>query len=159
MHIRLLSSLAIFLFLAACADDGTPEPGETFGAEFSTATVEPAASLSSSYSPDDLSDSVRLTLRGTVAEVCQAKGCWMTITTADGSEMKVTFKDYGFFVPKDISGREVIMHGVAYTQLTSVDELRHFAEDAGESPDAISAIDEPRAELRFLADGVQLLRD
>ena len=83
----------------------------------------------------------------------------MTIAAGSDQTMMVKFKDYGFFMPKDISGREVVMNGKAYYQTTSVDELRHYAEDAGKSADEIAAITEPKRELRFLADGVQLLKN
>ena len=36
----------------------------------------------------------------------------MKVETADGSLMRVTFKDYGFFVPMDIGGKEIVMEGV-----------------------------------------------
>ena len=49
------------------------------------------------------------------------------------------------------------MHGKAYYQITSLDELRHYAEDAGKSAEEIAAITEPKKELRFLASGVLLL--
>lgn len=100
-------------------------------------------------------DTMQLTVRGKVNEVCQAKGCWMTIDGED--EVMVKFKDYGFFMPLDIAGREVIMHGKAYYQTTPVDELRHYAEDAGKSAEEIAAITEPKREMRFLASGVKLL--
>lgn len=100
-------------------------------------------------------DTMTLTVKGKVNEVCQAKGCWMTIDGED--EVMVKFKDYGFFMPMDISGREVVMHGKAYYQTTAVDELRHYAEDAGKSADEIALITEPKLELRFLASGVLLL--
>ncbi|MEM6767781.1 MAG: DUF4920 domain-containing protein, partial [Bacteroidota bacterium] len=40
-----------------------------------------------------------LKLSGEVDACCQAKGCWMSMTLPDGKSMRVTFKDYGFFVP------------------------------------------------------------
>jgi len=95
-------------------------------------------------------------VRGTVSSVCQAKGCWMTITEG-GKEMFVKFKDYGFFMPKDIAGREIIMEGTAYREVVSVDELRHLAEDAGKSEEEIAKITEPKEELQFLAHGVILV--
>jgi len=95
-------------------------------------------------------------VRGTVTSVCQAKGCWMTIADGD-KEMFVKFKDYGFFMPKDIDGREVIMEGTAYREVVSVDELRHLADDAGKSEEEIAKITEPKEELQFLAHGVILV--
>ena len=143
--------------LTACGSHRTPEPTETFGTNFEARQIVPATNLLATYTEEELSDTVRTTLQGRVNEVCQAKGCWMTLAAGDGQEMMVKFRDYGFFVPKDIGEREVILHGVVYYQITSVDELRHYAEDAGQSPEQIARIDTPKRELRFLADGVQLL--
>ncbi|MEO0734651.1 MAG: DUF4920 domain-containing protein [Bacteroidota bacterium] len=163
---RYFTLLALLCLLFSCggtaeAPDTTEAPAAleptSFGAEFTAAEVVPATDLLSAYDATALTDTVTATLRGTVNEVCQAKGCWMTIATGTDAEMMVKFKDYGFFVPKDISGREVVMNGLAYYQVTAVDELRHYAEDAGKSADEIAAITEPKKELRFLADGVQLL--
>ena len=46
------------------------------------------------------------------------------------------------------------MEGWAFREVTSVDELRHYAEDAGKSQEEIEAIQEPKDELKFLASGV-----
>lgn len=102
-------------------------------------------------------DSLDAKVMGTVESVCQAKGCWMNIQSAEGQEMFVQFKDYGFFMPKDIAGREVIMDGYAYRETTSVEELRHYAADEGLSQEEIDAITEPKEELKFLASGVILV--
>lgn len=104
-------------------------------------------------------DSVAVKVKGKVEAVCQAKGCWMNITSDEPGleEMMVKFKDYGFFVPKDIAGREVIMQGHAFRAVTPVDELRHLAEDAGKPQEEIEQITEPKVELKFLATGVLLL--
>lgn len=107
----------------------------------------------------DSRDTVETALKATVAEVCQKKGCWMNLVQRAESEeaIMVQFKDYGFFMPKDIAGREVIVEGIAYKQVTPVDELKHYAEDAGKSQEEIDAITEPKEETRFLASGVVLL--
>ncbi len=91
---------------------------------------------------------------GTVVQSCQVKGCWMTIDKGDGTTMRVKFKDYGFFVPKDIAGKTAVMEGVARIETTSVDEQRHYAEDAGKTKAEIDAITEPSRELVFEASGV-----
>ncbi len=158
----------LFVVLTACGSSqqsaateeapvATEEVAGTFGANFMAKEVVPANALLTSYSENQLVDTLKTTLQGKVNEVCQAKGCWMTIAAGNGEEMMVKFKDYGFFMPKDISGREVVMHGMAYYQITPVDELRHYAEDAGKSAEEIAEITEPKRELRFLADGVKLL--
>ena len=148
--------LCIPLLLCTCVR-AQEEAYASYGEEFSD-DARPASELLANYDEAQLTDTVRTTLRGTVSEVCQKKGCWMTLPV-DGADqpMLVRFKDYGFFVPKNISGREVVLHGKAYYQITPVDELRHYAKDAGEDLATIAAITEPRRELRFLAEGVRIL--
>ncbi|HXH18892.1 MAG TPA: DUF4920 domain-containing protein [Chitinophagales bacterium] len=89
-----------------------------------------------------------------IVSVCQVKGCWMLVDIGNGEQMRVTFKDYGFFVPKDCSGKTVIMEGFAYYKTTSAELLRHYAEDAGKTQDEIEAITEPEYTLVFEAEGV-----
>ncbi|MEP7128550.1 MAG: DUF4920 domain-containing protein [Chitinophagales bacterium] len=101
-------------------------------------------------------DTLRTKVTGTVVECCQAKGCWMTIDKSDGTTMRVKFKDYGFFVPKNSSGKTAIMEGTAMVETVSVDEQRHYAEDAGKSKAEIKAINKPSRQLVFVADGVIL---
>ena len=85
---------------------------------------------------------------------CQKKGCWMMVDLGDGQEMRVTFKDYGFFVPLTSSGRDVVMQGNAYYDTTTVEMLRHYAEDEGLPQEEIDAITEPELALAFEATGV-----
>lgn len=68
--------------------------------------------------------------------------------------MRVTFKDYGFFVPKDLEGEQVVMEGVLKRSVSSVDEQRHYAEDAGKSAAEIAAIQQPDTAYTFEAVGV-----
>lgn len=93
-------------------------------------------------------------LEGTIEACCAKKGCWMTMPLADGSTMRVRFKDYGFFVPKDAGGKVAIIEGKAYNDTTSVADLRHYAEDAGKSQEEIEKITEPEIAVNFEATGV-----
>ena len=104
-------------------------------------------------------DSLNMKVLGKVHEVCQKKGCWMTLISEQPGqpEMRVTFKDYGFFMPKDLSGKRVVVDGYAYVETTSVDVLRHYAEDAGKSKEEIAAITQPKREVSFEAVGVIVL--
>jgi len=94
---------------------------------------------------------------GKVVAVCQEKGCWMKVEKANGETMMVKFKDYGFFMPKDIVGKEVVLDGDATVKETSVKQLKHYAEDAGKSKEEISKITTPKKELIFTAKGVLVL--
>jgi hypothetical protein len=102
-----------------------------------------------------LTDTIQVTMRGMVSDVCSKKGCWMTLPLSNGEELMVRFKDYGFFVPTDASG-EAIVNGLAYVSETSLADLRHYAEDAGASSAEIEAIIEPKITYSFMADGVLL---
>src|SRR5690606_35485084 len=88
----------------------------------------------------------------------QVKGCWVTMQTGEGESMRVTFKDYAIFLPKDVGGKTAVLEGYAFVDTTSVEMLRHYAEDAGETEEAIAAITEPEVDIRFLADAV-IIRD
>ena len=155
---RIVTLFVLVGALYGCGGNRQLAPTASYGAEFEVPTrVLPASELLANYSEAELLDTVVTTLRGTVREVCQAKGCWMTLAVGGGEDMMVKFQDYGFFVPKDIGDREVVLDGRAYYQVTPVDELRHYAEDAGKTPEEVAAITSPRRELRFLATGVQLL--
>ena len=68
----------------------------------------------------------------------------------------VKFKDYGFFMPLDIAGQEAIIEGVAFIEEVSVEDLKHYAEDDGKSPEEIAAITEPKKSLAIVSSGVLL---
>jgi len=73
--------------------------------------------------------------------------------------MSVHFKDYGFFVPTEgLEGKRAVIQGHAVREVTSVDDLRHYAEDAGKTPEEIAAITAPDTNWVFTAEGV-IIRD
>ena len=146
----------------ACKQPATPteidaDNNQYFGAKI---TANNALAFEDLVTKMSTIDSLKTKVTGTVEAVCKKKGCWMNIVAEDtGEEMFVKFKDYGFFMPLDIAGREVVMEGIAFREVTTVDELRHYAEDDGQSPEEIAKITEPEEELKFMADGVVLLAE
>jgi hypothetical protein len=100
--------------------------------------------------------SMDVKIKGTVLAVCQVKGCWMTTDLGNGKTMRIRFKDYAFFMPKDCNGKTFYAQGKATWDTTSVAQLRHYAEDAGKSKEEIEKITEPSVEITFLAEGVIL---
>ena len=156
----LIPIVSIFL-LAACGQTNTEgnsseiteDAGESagwFGEEFEiTETVTPAQVA------ELMSDSVsEFIVEGTIQECCQKKGCWMKVDMGDGEFMRVSFLDYGFFVPMDAGGKTMIMKGVATYDTIDVDFLKHLAEDANATQEEIDAITEPELALTFEATGV-----
>ncbi|WP_216726021.1 DUF4920 domain-containing protein [Hymenobacter siberiensis] len=126
-------------------------PGQTYGAAITPAGALPMSALVTALGSRD---SAQVKLVGKATAVCQARGCWMTLPTADGQDMRVSFRDYAFFVPKDLSGHTVVVSGWAHRQTVSVAEQQHYLRDAGKPEPEIAAITQPRQELNFLADGV-----
>lgn len=101
------------------------------------------------------SDEQTVKLEGEIQACCQAKGCWMTLKLDDENDMRVTFRDYGFFVPKDAAGKTAVVEGRVFYDTTSVETLRHFAVDGGMTEEeAEKKYTEPKVELSFEATGV-----
>ncbi|MBK8979732.1 MAG: DUF4920 domain-containing protein [Planctomycetes bacterium] len=122
-----------------------------YGAELSVGDAVPARAL---LQQPESYDGKRVLVEGTVAEVCPVKGCWMVIRDGEQS-MRVTFKDYGFFVPKDCAGQTARIEGVFAICEVPVDEARHYLEDAGR-PEGAAKITQPVKQLTLVADGVEL---
>jgi hypothetical protein len=122
-----------------------------FGKEINESEVIKASAL-----PEKMGDKTEMAAKvsGEVESVCQMKGCWMQVKLDNGETMRVLFKDYAFFVPKDISGKTVVFEGQAQKKTISVEHLQHYAKDAGQSKEEIAKITEPKDELTFIADGV-----
>ena len=54
----------------------------------------------------------------------------------------------------NIENKKVIVNGKAYVSEMSVEEQRHYVEDAGKSEDEIATITEVETTFSFEADGV-----
>jgi hypothetical protein len=96
-------------------------------------------------------------ISGKVVEVCQEKGCWMKLENSNGEKLMVKFKDYGFFMPKDILGKQVVLDGEAVIKEVSVKQLQHYAKDAGKTEEEINKITQAKKETQFIAKGVLVL--
>ena len=95
-------------------------------------------------------------IAGDIKEVCTKKVCWLTMDLPNGETMRVTFKDYEFFVPTTSQGYPVILEGVAVLTETDVETQRHYAEDGGMSKEDIEKITEPKREITFEATGAMI---
>jgi len=130
----------------------------SFGKEIIADDAVSASSMAAHYKIMKAGDSINSKIIAEVHEVCQAKGCWMRLNLDDENEVMVKFKDYGFFVPKDITGKKVIINGQAFVEEVSIDEQRHYAEDAGKSAEEIASITVPKRTNSFEADGVLVVK-
>jgi len=127
----------------------------SFGEKINAEDVLTAAQINEKYNGLKVGDTLNVKFQSNINSVCSKKGCWMRLDLGEEKEVMVKFKDYGFFVPLDAKG-EAIVNGKAFVQETSVDELKHYAEDAGKSAEEIAKITEPKKTLSFVADGVLL---
>ncbi|MEZ6037277.1 MAG: DUF4920 domain-containing protein [Planctomycetota bacterium] len=96
---------------------------------------------------------------GPITDVCQTKGCWMTLgkPAAGQPPFLVKFKDYAFFVPKDAAGRDAIIEGELSFMQETVEQTRHYLEDAGKHEEA-KKVTEGRKILKFMANGVAIAK-
>lgn len=68
-----------------------------------------------------------LTVEGQIARVCQEKGCWMELTEKEGDPgMRITFKDYAFFVPTDSQGKKVKAEGKLELKVMPKEQVEHL---------------------------------
>ncbi len=102
------------------------------------------------------SDSVQIKLVGEIVANCQSSGCWMDLQIDENTPLKVTFKDYAFFIPLDSKGKIAYVEGFAKKDLIPVETLRHYAMDEGKSKEEITQITEPEMSYVFEASGVLL---
>lgn len=138
--------------------EGNALVGDTYGAQVSAKVEKSAitpAKLEEKLQKDKKVENVAV--KGKVTNVCEKKGCWLTIETENNEQFFVKMKDYAFFVPTALIGKNVVLEGNAETKLTTVDELKHYAEDAKKPQSEIDAITDPKEEIRFMANGIKVV--
>jgi len=175
--------LPILLFLVACGSkdskqdqaEDTPTTTETssesetdqelsiltdsqFGEAFTTTEVKSKEDMLALYQGLSLGDTLQVQFQSEVQSVCAKKGCWMKLELPEEQNAHITFKDYGFFVPKDSQGHNMLVNGMAFIEKTDVETLKHYAEDAGDSEADIAKITEPQLNYRFIAVGAKAVK-
>ncbi|MEE6185827.1 hypothetical protein PIECOFPK_00925 [Mycovorax composti] len=143
------------LLVQAQPPAGPANPGDTYGKKVTAERTLKAVDFNKLLSQKDTIDAKVV---GKVLSSCPKKGCWMNVELDDKSTVFVRFKDYAFFVPTDIVGKTVVLDGIATQKEVSVAELKHYAQDAKKSQAEIDAITKPEKQVRFLADGVLVVK-
>lgn len=128
----------------------------SFGDKFELNKVLTKEQMFKKYKSLKKGDSISVKFKTSIDEVCKKKGCWMKLNLGNDEAAFVKFKDYGFFVPLNADGSEVIVNGVAFVDVVSVNELKHYAKDAGKSQAEINAITKPEITYSFTATGVYI---
>jgi len=62
------------------------------------------------------------------SRVCRRQGCFFIAQEGD-TVVRVSFRDYGFFVPTDISGRRVTLLGELVRKELSAEKAAHYRAD------------------------------
>lgn len=91
-----------------------------------------------------------------VRKACERKGCWMELASDDkGPGVRVTFKDYGFFVPLDSAGSRARVEGLVKVAELSEGNAKHYESEGAIVPRGKDG--KPR-EVQLVATGVELRR-
>jgi hypothetical protein len=135
-------------------------------------TTAPAQAVTRYGAPIGAGESVKLTsllsspgaykdksviVEAEVRKACTKKGCWMELAESldkGAPGCRVTFKDYGFFVPTDSVGTHARVHGNVTTELVAASYVQHLEEEGAHFPKKNP--DGTADEVRFVATGVEL---
>lgn len=91
-----------------------------------------------------------------VRKACEKKGCWMELApTAAGPGVRVTFKDYGFFVPLDSAGSTAKVEGTVKVAELAPEKAKHYE---AEGAKVAKGKDGKYREVQLVALGVELRR-
>lgn len=126
----------------------SPQLGGTVDAN-TAITVDQLIASADSYTGKEV------TVKGTIREVCQKKGCWHTLASSNPDQnLMVKDKEYQIFLPKDSAGKTAVIRGNFSVEVIPLEEARHYAQDAGKDPATIT-----EAPKSFLMDaaGVSIL--
>ena len=154
---RVFAVVAVsLLFVGAYASEvvrlsepvATTDTTETFGSVLDEAV--PLVELAD-VGAGKVGEVVRVEAR--VSKVCRKKGCFFIAVDGD-TVVRVSFKDYEFFVPTDISGKRVMFVGEVIEKEMTKAESEHFSEDMGEASAAVA----PGKTYEIVANAVRVPR-
>ncbi|MBX2922364.1 MAG: DUF4920 domain-containing protein [Chitinophagaceae bacterium] len=140
-----------FSFTKAQPPAGEANPGDQYGSSIDEAKAIPVSQLPALLQNKK---SISTKIKAKVLDVCPKKGCWLKLEVNDSTTAFVKMKDYAFFLPAAIKGKYIVMDGEASIKTISVNELRHYAEDAKKTKEEINAIIRPEQEIRLIANGI-----
>ena len=151
--------LTLLIIVSALVVNAQPPEGEANPGEWYGAKVDPDGMIDIAKIPDLLAKNASFDtkVKAKIIDVCPKKGCWLKLQVNDSTTALVKMKDYGFFLPLSAKGKTVVLEGDVKIKNTTVEELRHYAEDAKKSKEEIAAITKPEKEIRCTAKGIMVL--
>ena len=168
---RILAVLAVSLFvITGCSESSdVQEPAapavsfaafDVFGSEFDQADSVPVQQVAASPS-DYLGEPVKVS--GTITQVCQGRGCWMTLQVSDAQLVRIVMprdedNNYLFTLDKGMSGRRAIVQGTLdESTLAAFEAPMHHGGDTQDHHEGDEHTEEDMAtglELHITAHGV-----
>jgi hypothetical protein len=152
-RIMLAAAALVFTVNINAQDAPSAKPGVVFGEVSEKGTVVTANEVENKMVDNKYEGKIK----GKVVEVCKAMGCWAKLQKDDGTTIMIKVKDHEFAMPMDIVGKVVLAEGTAQVKETSVNMLKHYAEDAGKSKEEIDKIKEPKKEVLMTVKGVKVV--
>ena len=122
------------------------EFSETFGNPLNDGL--PVVSLANLMTGSPAPDQFQLTVR--ISKVCKKKGCFF-IAQEGEHVVRVSFRDYSFFVPTDSNGKIVTLAGERIAKQVTDKQAEHFNQDIGQ-PGVIN----PGEVYEIVADSVKI---
>jgi hypothetical protein len=141
---------------AAPATQAATAKVTTYGATLSTAE---RLTLTDIISRADKLGDKTVMVEGHVRKACTRKGCWMELAESaepNAQGLRVTFKDYGFFVPLDSAGSRARIQGVVKVKVVSKGDVAHLESEGAKFTS--KAPDGTAREVQFVATGVEMWR-
>jgi hypothetical protein len=151
MNMLRLALISLLLISAPLAYAANEHPDGAYGENI---TLSEPVTIHEAISNFEQYQGKEILISGKVAKVCQQKGCWLTLQSSQG-DVRMTFKDYGFFVPDSLVDQQVLAQGELHQETMSIAQVKHYAMDAGLPQEEIDKIDRPLQEYRFVASAVR----
>lgn len=140
--------VALLLATTALAADDVVQRGAAIRKDAKAIPLSDVMAKPDAYSKE------AVLVEGVIATSCTNKGCWMQLATNEGNNgIRVTFKDYGFFIPLDAKGMKARAEGVTVIKKLSKAEVDHLE---GEGAKIVRKEDGSAIEVSFVANGVEL---
>ncbi len=157
MKLALALSLSLALRQAAFAEPATKQKGAA-GLILRGAKIEkaPNISLAELLKSPERQEGKSVVVEGKVRRACTRMGCWMELAELEkGPGVRVTFKDYGFFVPTDSAGANAKVEGTVKLVELSDRSATHYQSEGG----SVAKDREGKyREVQLVASGVELKR-
>lgn len=173
LRVILPAALGLCLSGLACSSHRTSADGDSQRASSSDAQGAPAISFGEpltlpqrrTLATDELlkdqdrykGEVVRVT--GTVVGVCESKGCWIELDVADSEEhvfVKFNCPVGDRLIPLEAMNKTAVVEGTFQITEIGEAEARHYAEDAGDSPEEIAKIVGPQKTIRIVGRGARI---